>query len=57
MKNYGAMKYTSGISQVVEAITVIAILTAGSQIVIWLGWLIDEKGIGNGMDTAVAVVQ
>ena len=49
MKNYGAMKYTSGISQVVEAITVIALLTAGSQIVIWLGWLIDEKGIGNGI--------
>ena len=49
MKNYGAMKYTSGISQVVEAITVIAILTAGSQIVIWLGWLIDEKGFGNGI--------
>lgn len=49
MKNYGAMKYTSGISQVVEAITVIALLTAGSQIVIWLGWLIDEKGVGNGI--------
>lgn len=53
MKNYGAMKYTSGISQVVEAITVIAILTAGSQIVIWLGWLIDEKGIGNGISLII----
>lgn len=53
MKNYGAMKYTSGISQVVEAITVIALLTAGSQIVIWLGWLIDEKGIGNGVSLII----
>lgn len=53
MKNYGAMKYTSGISQVVEAITVIALLTAGSQIVIWLGWLIDEKGIGNGISLII----
>lgn len=53
MKNYGAMKYTSGISQVVEAITVIALLTAGSQIIIWLGWLIDEKGIGNGISLII----
>ena len=53
MKNYGAMKYTSGILQVVEAITVIALLTAGSQIVIWLGWLIDEKGIGNGISLII----
>ena len=53
MKNYGAMKYTSGISQVVEAITVIALLTAGSQIVIWLGWLIDENGIGNGISLII----
>lgn len=53
MKNYGAMKYTSGISQVVEAITVIALLTAGSQIVIWLGWLIDEKGVGNGISLII----
>ena len=53
MKNYGAMKYTSGISQVVEAITVIALLTVGSQIVIWLGWLIDEKGVGNGISLII----
>lgn len=53
MKNYGAMKYTSGISQVGEAITVIALLTAGSQIVIWLGWLIDENGIGNGISLII----
>ena len=53
MKNSGAMKYTSGISQVVEAITVIALLTAGSQIVIWLGWLIDENGIGNGISLII----
>lgn len=53
MKNYGAMKYTSGISQVVEAITVIALLTAGSQIVIWLGWLIDENGVGNGISLII----
>ena len=53
MKNYGAMKYTSGISQVVEAITVVALLTAGSQIVIWLGWLIDEKGVGNGISLII----
>lgn len=53
MVRYGAMKYTSGFPFFVQAVTVIAILTAGAQIVIWLGWKIDEKGIGNGISLII----
>lgn len=53
MKNYGAMKYTSGVYLFVEAIIVVGVLTAGAQIVIWLGWLIDENGIGNGISLII----
>lgn len=53
MRNYGAMMYTSGKSQILEAVVDIAVLTAGAQIVVWLGWMIDEKGIGNGISLII----
>lgn len=53
MLRYGAMEYTSGASLVLEAITTVAVLTAGAQIVIWMGWKIDEKGIGNGISLII----
>ena len=53
MRNYGAMKYTSGWKMYAEALVVMAVLVAGAQIVIWLGWMIDEKGHGNGISMII----
>lgn len=53
MRNYGAMKYTSGWKMYAEALVVMAVLVAGAQIVIWLGWMIDEKGLGNGISMII----
>lgn len=53
MLRYGAMEYVSGAPLVLEAITTVAVLTAGAQIVIWMGWKIDEKGIGNGISMII----
>lgn len=49
MKNYGAVKYTEGFDGVYTAIVIIAVFTAGSSIITWLGNLINDKGIGNGI--------
>lgn len=53
MKNYGAMRYTSGWKMVVEAFVVVSVLMSGAQLVVWLGWKIDEKGIGNGVSLII----
>lgn len=39
----------TGFSAVWQAILIIAVLTAGSTLVMWLGEQINEKGIGNGV--------
>lgn len=44
-----AVKYTSGFEGVFAAIVIIAVLTAGSSLIVWLGNLINENGIGNGV--------
>lgn len=44
-----AVKYTSGFEGVFAAIVIIAVLTAGSSLIVWLGNLINENGIGNGI--------
>lgn len=49
MKNQGAVKYTEGFDGVFTAIVIIAVFTAGSSIITWLGNLINDKGIGNGI--------
>ena len=38
-----------GFAKVFEAIVIIAVLTAGTTLVMWLGEQINDKGIGNGI--------
>ncbi len=49
LRNQGALTYTTGFSKVLAQIVIIACFTAGAMLVIWLGSLIDKKGIGNGI--------
>lgn len=44
-----AVKYTTGFEGVFAAVVIIAVLTAGSSFIVWLGNLINENGIGNGI--------
>ena len=45
----GALAYTSGPSGVWCAIVIIAVFSAGTALMMWLGEQINEKGIGNGI--------
>lgn len=45
----GVLEYTSGFSGVFAAIVIVAVFTAGTAVVVWLGDRITEKGIGNGI--------
>lgn len=45
----GVLEYTTGFSGILAAITIIAVFTAGTAVVVWLGDRISEKGIGNGI--------
>lgn len=49
LKNTGALTYTTGFSKVLSEFVIILCFTAGAMLVIWLGSLIDKKGIGNGI--------
>ena len=49
LRNGGVVKYTSGFSGVLAAITIVACFVAGASLIIWLGDQISEKGIGNGI--------
>lgn len=53
LRNYGALKYTTGISGIVSGIVIVLLFMAGSQIVLWLGWQIDDYGIGNGVSMMI----
>ncbi|MCM1577343.1 MAG: preprotein translocase subunit SecY [Ruminococcus sp.] len=44
-----AVKYTQGAEGVFAAVVIIGVLTAGSSLIVWLGNLINENGIGNGI--------
>ncbi len=48
-RSSGVLEYTTGFSGVLAAITIIAVFTAGTAVVVWLGDRITEKGIGNGI--------
>lgn len=39
----------TGFAAVLQALTVILVLTAGSSFIMWLGEQVNEKGIGNGV--------
>lgn len=49
MRNQGAVRYPSGFEGVFVAVVIIATFTAGSSLIVWLGNLINDKGIGNGI--------
>lgn len=49
MRNQGAVVYTSGFDGVFAAIVIISVFTAGSNLIVWLGNLVNENGIGNGI--------
>jgi len=53
LRNYGALKYTTGAAGVFSGVAITAIFVAGSMVVNWFGELIDEKGIGNGMSLII----
>lgn len=49
LRMYGAVTFTSGISGVFAALVIIVAFTAGAQVAVWLGWQIDDFGLGNGV--------
>ena len=49
MRSQGAVEYTSGFDGVFAAIVIIAVFTAGSNLIVFLGNLVNESGIGNGI--------
>ena len=49
MRKMGAVDYTSGFEGVFAAIVIMAVFTAGSNLIVFLGKLVNENGIGNGI--------
>ena len=49
MRKTGAVDYTSGFEGVFAAIVIMAVFTAGSNLIVFLGNLVNENGIGNGI--------
>lgn len=49
MRKLGAVDYTSGFEGVFAAIVIMAVFTAGSNLIVFLGNLVNENGIGNGI--------
>lgn len=49
MRNQGAVTVTTGFAGKFAAVAIIAAFTAGSSLIIWLGNLVNDKGIGNGI--------
>lgn len=49
LSSINAVSNYSGFSGVVAPVVMIAVLVAGSMLVMWLGECIDSKGIGNGI--------
>lgn len=49
LKNSGVAKYTNGFAGIFSAIVIIAVLTAGTALIMWLGEQINDKGVGNGI--------
>lgn len=53
LRSYGALSYSTGFAGVLSAFAIIAMFMAGSQMVVWLGWQIDDYGIGNGISLII----
>ena len=48
-RSAGVLEYTTGFSGVFAAIVIVAVFTAGTAVVVWMGDLITEHGVGNGI--------
>ncbi|MEA5050412.1 MAG: preprotein translocase subunit SecY [Oscillospiraceae bacterium] len=53
LKRQSALIYTEGFAGVFSAIVIIACLTGGAVLLIWLGEQIDQKGIGSGISLLI----
>lgn len=49
LRNNGVIKYTSAFAGIWAAIVIVAVFTAGSMLMMWLGEQVNENGIGNGI--------
>ena len=49
MRSRGAVEFTTGFEGVFAAIVIISTFVAGSNLIVWLGNLVNENGIGNGI--------
>ena len=49
LRNVDAVLYTKGFEGVLAAVTIVACFVAGASLIIWLGNLITQHGIGNGI--------
>ena len=53
IRNYGALKYTSGPAGIFAAVVIIAVFVAGSQLTLWIGNQIEVNGLGNGVSLII----
>ncbi len=49
LRNVDAVLYTKGFEGILAAVTIVACFVAGASLIIWLGNLITQHGIGNGI--------
>ncbi|MEG1428552.1 MAG: preprotein translocase subunit SecY [Hydrogenoanaerobacterium sp.] len=49
LKNVGALTHPTGFAFWFSAVVIVTTFTAGACLIIWLGELIDQNGIGNGI--------
>lgn len=49
IRNDGSVKYTTGFEGIFSAVVIVAVLTAGTALIMWLGEQINDKGVGNGI--------
>ena len=49
LKSQGAVSYTEGFEGALTAVVIVTSFIAGASLVVWLGNLVNENGIGNGI--------
>lgn len=53
LRSEGAVQYTTGWSGIFAALVICSAFTAGTALIMWLGELVNEKGIGNGISIII----
>ena len=53
LRSEGAVQYTTGWSGIFASFVICAAFTAGTALIMWLGELVNEKGIGNGISIII----